>query len=168
MVVWLIDQNDTIHHLFFDCYPAKNIWRIIYFALHIDRPNNINHITENWVANQTPLGIKYVTIWLTFLERLISTINQRTQARTNMQHNWSGNGRWMIKHLKLGFYNWYRIATKSYWFFHLYEWQILRQIRPWRIFIAPLSLSCMRYYQNLGRLQNVDSSYGWLLIIDVG
>jgi hypothetical protein len=37
---------------FFDCYLARNIWRIIHFALHIERTNNINHLTRNWVANK--------------------------------------------------------------------------------------------------------------------
>jgi hypothetical protein len=30
--------------MLFDCCLAQNIWRIIYFALNIERPNNINHI----------------------------------------------------------------------------------------------------------------------------
>jgi hypothetical protein len=32
------NQNETIQHLFFYCYIARNIWRIISFALQIERP----------------------------------------------------------------------------------------------------------------------------------
>jgi hypothetical protein len=46
------NQNETIQHFFFDCYLARNIWRIIYFALHVERPISINHLTRNWVANK--------------------------------------------------------------------------------------------------------------------
>jgi hypothetical protein len=46
------NQNESIQHLFFDCYLARNIWRIIYFALNIERPNNINHIIGSWIANK--------------------------------------------------------------------------------------------------------------------
>jgi hypothetical protein len=38
--------------MFFDFYLARNIWRIIYFVLHIERPNSINHIIMNWAANK--------------------------------------------------------------------------------------------------------------------
>jgi hypothetical protein len=47
-------QNKTIHYLFY--YLARNIWRINYFALHIEIHNRVNHITRNWVANK---GITY-------------------------------------------------------------------------------------------------------------
>lgn len=40
------NQNETIQH-FFDCYLIRNIWSIIYLALNIERPININHIIEN-------------------------------------------------------------------------------------------------------------------------
>jgi hypothetical protein len=45
------NRNESIHHLFFDCYIAKNIWRIIYLALKIEMPVNINHIIESWASN---------------------------------------------------------------------------------------------------------------------
>jgi hypothetical protein len=45
-------QNETVQHLLFDCCLARNIWRIVYFALNIERPNNINHIKGNCVANK--------------------------------------------------------------------------------------------------------------------
>jgi hypothetical protein len=38
------NQNETIQHLFFDCYLARAVWRVIFIALNIDNPNNINHI----------------------------------------------------------------------------------------------------------------------------
>jgi hypothetical protein len=41
------NQNESIQHLFFDCYLAKTVWRIIYFALKINQPVNINHIIED-------------------------------------------------------------------------------------------------------------------------
>jgi hypothetical protein len=41
-----------IQHLFFDCNVARNIERIINFALHIERPSSINHLTGNWYANK--------------------------------------------------------------------------------------------------------------------
>jgi hypothetical protein len=46
------DQIESIQHLFFDCYLARNIWRINSFALHIERPFSINHLTRNWYANE--------------------------------------------------------------------------------------------------------------------
>ena len=46
------NQNETIQHIFFDCYLIRNIWRIIYFAFNIERPININHIIENWATNK--------------------------------------------------------------------------------------------------------------------
>jgi hypothetical protein len=46
------NQNVSIQHLLFDCYLARNIWRIIYFALNIERLNNINHIIGSWIANK--------------------------------------------------------------------------------------------------------------------
>lgn len=46
------NQNETVQHLLFDCCLARNIWRIVYFALNIERPNNINHIKGNCVANK--------------------------------------------------------------------------------------------------------------------
>jgi hypothetical protein len=45
------NNNESIHHLFFDCYIAKSIWRIIYFALKIDMPISINHIIGSWESN---------------------------------------------------------------------------------------------------------------------
>jgi hypothetical protein len=36
------NQNQTIGHLIFDYCLAINIWRIVYFPLNIERPNNIN------------------------------------------------------------------------------------------------------------------------------
>jgi hypothetical protein len=38
------NHNERIQHLFFDCYMAKSIWRIIYFAFKIDMLVSINHI----------------------------------------------------------------------------------------------------------------------------
>jgi hypothetical protein len=46
------DQIENIQHLFFDCYLARNIWRINNFALHIERPSSINHLTRNWYADK--------------------------------------------------------------------------------------------------------------------
>jgi hypothetical protein len=46
------NQNESIQHIFFDCYLAKTIWRIIYFALKIDQPVNINHIIGDWESNK--------------------------------------------------------------------------------------------------------------------
>jgi hypothetical protein len=45
------NQNETIQH-FFDCYLIRIIWSIIYFALNIERPININYIIENWATNK--------------------------------------------------------------------------------------------------------------------
>jgi hypothetical protein len=46
------NQNKTIQRLFFDCYIARNIWRIINFALHIGRSSCINHLTRNWYISK--------------------------------------------------------------------------------------------------------------------
>lgn len=46
------NQNENIQHLFFDCYIAKTVWRIIYFTLKIDPPVNINHIMGDWESNK--------------------------------------------------------------------------------------------------------------------
>ena len=48
------NQNESIHHLFFDCYMASNIWRLIYYALKIDSPVSINHIIGSWGSNMSP------------------------------------------------------------------------------------------------------------------
>jgi hypothetical protein len=34
------------------CYLIRIIWSIIYFALNIEKPININHIIENWATNK--------------------------------------------------------------------------------------------------------------------
>jgi hypothetical protein len=44
-------NHETIQHIFY-CYLTRNIWRIIYLALHIERPININHIIVNWATNK--------------------------------------------------------------------------------------------------------------------
>jgi hypothetical protein len=49
--------------MFFDCYLATNIWRIIYFALNIERPNNINHIIGSWIANKGTTHRKKTSNW---------------------------------------------------------------------------------------------------------
>ena len=46
------NQNENIQHFFFDYYIAKTVWRIIYFALKIDQPININHIIGDWESNK--------------------------------------------------------------------------------------------------------------------
>jgi hypothetical protein len=38
-------KNESIRHLLFDCYLAINIWRIIFFAFHMNKRSSINHIT---------------------------------------------------------------------------------------------------------------------------
>jgi hypothetical protein len=48
------NRNESIHHLFFNCYMAKSIWRIIYFALKIEMPVSINHIIGSWGTNRGP------------------------------------------------------------------------------------------------------------------
>jgi hypothetical protein len=46
------NQNENIQHIFFDCYIAKTVWRIIYFTLKIDPPVNSNHIIGDWESNE--------------------------------------------------------------------------------------------------------------------
>jgi hypothetical protein len=46
------NENENIQHLLFDCYLARNIWRTIFFALHIDRPSSTNHIMGAWESNK--------------------------------------------------------------------------------------------------------------------
>ena len=67
------NQNESIQHLFFDCYLAKTVWRIIYFALKIDQPININHIIGDWESNKgsthkklllTGVAALFWSIWL--------------------------------------------------------------------------------------------------------
>jgi hypothetical protein len=48
------NRNESIHHLFFDCYMASNIWRLIYYALKINKPVSINHIIGSWGSNKSP------------------------------------------------------------------------------------------------------------------
>jgi hypothetical protein len=55
------NRNESIHHLFFDCYMANNIWRLIYYALKIDRPVSINHIIGSWGSNMSP-GYKKILL----------------------------------------------------------------------------------------------------------
>lgn len=56
------NRNESIHHLFFDCYMAKSIWRVIYFALKLEMPVSINHIIGSWGTNRGP-GYKKVSLW---------------------------------------------------------------------------------------------------------
>ena len=42
------NQHETIQHLFFDCYIAKALWRIIFIALNIRTPSSVNHIIGSW------------------------------------------------------------------------------------------------------------------------
>jgi hypothetical protein len=42
---------------------ASNIWRIIYYALKIDRPISINHIIGSWGSNRGPGYKKIITLW---------------------------------------------------------------------------------------------------------
>jgi hypothetical protein len=48
----LCNQNETIQHLFFNCYLARAVWRIIFIALNIERPININHIIRMWQSSK--------------------------------------------------------------------------------------------------------------------
>jgi hypothetical protein len=48
------NRNESIKHLFFYCYMAKSIWRIIYFALKIDMPVSVNHTIRSWGSNRGP------------------------------------------------------------------------------------------------------------------
>jgi hypothetical protein len=50
------NQNESIQHLYFDCYLARNIWRTIFFTFYIGRPYFFNHITGTWESNK---GIAY-------------------------------------------------------------------------------------------------------------
>lgn len=50
------NQNETIQHLFFHCYLARAVWRVIFIALNIDSPNSIDHIIGAW---QTSKEIAY-------------------------------------------------------------------------------------------------------------
>jgi hypothetical protein len=49
---WNGSLKCSFQHLFFDCYLARNIWRVIFFALHIDRPYSINHVMGAWESNK--------------------------------------------------------------------------------------------------------------------
>ena len=65
------NRNESIHHLFFDCYIAKNIWRIIYLALKIEMPVNINHIIGSWASN---CGLVYKKLLFTGISALFWSI----------------------------------------------------------------------------------------------
>jgi hypothetical protein len=54
------DQNESIQHLSFD----RNIWRVIFFALHIDKPYSINHIMGAWESNIRFAHKKKLLIWI--------------------------------------------------------------------------------------------------------
>jgi hypothetical protein len=65
------NQNESIQHLFFDCYLAKTVWRIIYFVLKIDQPININHIIGDWESNK---GCMHKKLLLTGVAALFLSI----------------------------------------------------------------------------------------------
>ena len=65
------NRNESIQHLFFYCYIAKNIWRIIYFALKIEMPVNINHIIGSWASNS---DLRYKKLLLTGTSALLWSI----------------------------------------------------------------------------------------------
>ena len=64
------NRNESIQHLFY-CYIAKNIWRIIYFALKIEMPVNINHIIGSWASNS---DLRYKKLLLTGTSALLWSI----------------------------------------------------------------------------------------------
>jgi hypothetical protein len=76
------NRNESIQHLFFVCYIAKNIWRIIYFALKIEMPVNINHIIGSWTSN-SDLG--YKKLLLTEISALFWSISH-TQNEVAFNH----------------------------------------------------------------------------------
>jgi ADP-heptose:LPS heptosyltransferase len=45
------NQNKRIQHLFYCCL-ARIIWRIIFFAFHLDKPSSINHIMGDWESDK--------------------------------------------------------------------------------------------------------------------
>jgi hypothetical protein len=71
MTCCFCNRNESIHHLFFDCYIAKNIWRIIYLALKIEMPVNINHIIGSWASN---CGLVYKKLLFTGISALFWSI----------------------------------------------------------------------------------------------
>jgi hypothetical protein len=70
MICCFCNRNESIHHLFFDCYIAKNIWRIFYLALKIETSVNINHI-GSWASNY---GLVYKKLLLTRISALFWSI----------------------------------------------------------------------------------------------
>jgi hypothetical protein len=56
------NQNESIQHLVFDCYLARNIWRTIFFAFHIDKPSTIIQIMGAWESFKGTTTIKKLLI----------------------------------------------------------------------------------------------------------
>jgi hypothetical protein len=84
LTCYFYNRNESIHHLFFDCYIAKNVWRIIYLALKIETIVNINHIIGSLASN---CGLVYKKLlfpaisalfWSICLTRNEVAFNQKT------------------------------------------------------------------------------------------
>ena len=43
--------NESITHLLFDCHHAKDILKIVYFAIGLTPPRSIFHMLGNWLSN---------------------------------------------------------------------------------------------------------------------
>ena len=49
--VLLLNYNESITHLPFDCHHAKEIWRIVYLATGLTPPRLVSHMLENSLSN---------------------------------------------------------------------------------------------------------------------
>jgi hypothetical protein len=102
------NRNESIQHLFFYCYIAKNIWRIIYFALKIEMPININHIIGSWTSNRdmgykklllTEISTLFWSIWLTRNEVALIT-NQYHQLCISFLEILTSSGTWRLYRIR--------------------------------------------------------------------
>jgi hypothetical protein len=83
---------------------AKNIWRIIYFAIKIEMSININHIIGSWASNidmgykkllLTEISTLFWYIWLTRNEVALIT-NQYHQLCISFSEILTSSGTWRL------------------------------------------------------------------------
>jgi hypothetical protein len=54
-------ENESILHLFFDCYVAPNVWRFILELLHINVGESYESVAALWIANKKHMIHNIVT-----------------------------------------------------------------------------------------------------------
>ena len=90
MLCCYCSYKENIAHLFFNCFSASLLWRIIHTTFGLSRPNNVNHMFGSWLCGLTKSCKSLVYTGIAALCWAISRsrndiVFQKTKNQTSLQ-----------------------------------------------------------------------------------